>query len=399
MLPAVPRITTTTETVQINSLKPYPNNARRGDIGLIAESLTAHGQYRPIVASVKTTHILAGNHTWEAAKLLGWDEIAVTWIDVDRKEEARIVLADNRTSDLASYNDAMHAELLSDMSDLTGTGFTRDDIEAMEGLWANPTPLSSAPVDDLPQDARIIIGPHRLSIERDIFEAWAVPIDQNPLKPEENLRRMLGLPAKSKPARTNPEDAPVKLSSIQVESVPLSELRPYPSNARQGDVGAIAESLSVNGQYRPIVVNRRDNCVLVGNHTAQAAKHLGWGSIAVTYVDVDEEEARKIVLVDNRTSDVATYETRALARLLQSLNGDLVGTGYAPEDLDDLLTGSQGRTSQAVSTKPVVKIDRWTIKPDPQGFKGWLDDLGSDPIKEIATRLVLPDDSWSSNGN
>ena len=35
----------------------------------------------------------------------------------------------------------------------------------------------------------------------------------------------------------------------------IDSLTPYHQNPRQGDTAAIAESLRVNGQYRPIVVN------------------------------------------------------------------------------------------------------------------------------------------------
>jgi ParB-like chromosome segregation protein Spo0J len=73
--------------------------------------------------------------------------------------------------------------------------------------------------------------------------------------------------------------------AIEAEQVPISELRPYERNPRRGDVEAIKESLEVNGQYRPIVVNKRDNTVVAGNHTLAAAKKLDWETIAVTFVD------------------------------------------------------------------------------------------------------------------
>jgi ParB-like nuclease domain len=49
--------------------------------------------------------------------------------------------------------------------------------------------------------------------------------------------------------------------------VPTADLRPYPGNPRRGDLEAIKDSLERNGQYRPIVVNRRTMEVLAGNHT------------------------------------------------------------------------------------------------------------------------------------
>jgi ParB-like chromosome segregation protein Spo0J len=98
----------------------------------------------------------------------------------------------------------------------------------------------------------------------------------------------------------------------------------------------ICESLERNGQYRPIVVNRRTMGVLAGNHTLRAAIELGWEEIAATFVDVDDEQARRIVLVDNRTNDLAGYDTALLAELLEELP-DPEGSGYDLAALDALL--------------------------------------------------------------
>ncbi|MGF0177251.1 ParB/RepB/Spo0J family partition protein [Streptomyces sp. Marseille-Q5077] len=124
-------------------------------------------------------------------------------------------------------------------------------------------------------------------------------------------------------------------------AVPIAELNPYHRNPRTGDLDAISESLSVNGQYRPIVVNRgtltgRPSEILAGNHTFKAAKQLGWTEIAVTWLDVDDDAAAKIVIVDNRTNDLAGYDSVLLADILTDLP-DLQGTGYDQGQLDQLL--------------------------------------------------------------
>jgi DNA modification methylase len=118
--------------------------------------------------------------------------------------------------------------------------------------------------------------------------------------------------------------------------VRISDVKPYAANPRRGDVAAIRESLERNGQYRPIVVNSRTMEVLAGNHTLLAARELGWEEIAVTFVDADEELARRIVLVDNRTNDLAGYDEAALAELLSGMP-TLEGTGYDEAALSALL--------------------------------------------------------------
>lgn len=123
-------------TADIDTVKPHPRNVRQGDIGAISESLKAHGQYKPIVVDSRTGRILAGNHTWKAAKTLGWAKIAVAFIETKNDDDAlRILLADNRTADLASYDEGGLAELLKHLvaSDdgLVGTIFDGDALDQL----------------------------------------------------------------------------------------------------------------------------------------------------------------------------------------------------------------------------------------------------------------------------
>lgn len=131
------------------------------------------------------------------------------------------------------------------------------------------------------------------------------------------------------------------IHDLTTERVPVAGLRTYHRNPRQGQTKVIASSLRVNGQYRPVVVNRgthtgRSSEVLAGNHTLMAARDEGWAEIAVCWVDVDDDAAARIVAADNRTADLGEYDDRLLAELLSDLP-DLDGTGYDPGDLDDLL--------------------------------------------------------------
>lgn len=132
-------------------------------------------------------------------------------------------------------------------------------------------------------------------------------------------------------------EAPYDLTTSQV---PLGELQTHPSNARVGNVEAIKVSLRASGQYRPIVTAR--GVVLAGNHTLKAARELGWDTIAAVALDIDPEgdEARRIMLADNRTAELGTYDDRALLDLLKTMD-DLDGTGFDDKDvkaLEDLFT-------------------------------------------------------------
>lgn len=119
-------------------------------------------------------------------------------------------------------------------------------------------------------------------------------------------------------------------------AVPIDEVKMFPGNPRMGDRTLIRESLRTNGQYKALVVQASTGYICVGNNTWQAAKDEGWEQIAVQRLEMDDAQARKILTVDNRSSDAGTYDDRLLAEMLREIE-DLDGTGYSPADLDDML--------------------------------------------------------------
>lgn len=147
------------ETFHPNNLALYHRNPRVGNVDLIADSLRAHGQYRPVVVN-RGTHtgrpneVLAGNHTLKAFRNLltsepdntAWTQMDAYVIDVDDDRAARIVLVDNRTAELGSFDTESLADLLSGLPDLAGTGYTDDDVNDM--FAAMEEGLPGASIDD-----------------------------------------------------------------------------------------------------------------------------------------------------------------------------------------------------------------------------------------------------------
>lgn len=125
--------------VPIDAVRQHPRNPRRGDVGMVADSLERYGQTRPLVTWRSPTGdllIIAGNHRWQAAHLLGWTHVAVISDPAMTEQEAiAFLLRDNRTGDLAEYDDQALIDLLGriygESGSLDGTGFTADDLDEM----------------------------------------------------------------------------------------------------------------------------------------------------------------------------------------------------------------------------------------------------------------------------
>jgi len=149
-------------------------------------------------------------------------------------------------------------------------------------------------------------------------------------------KKVPAAPAPDDPARLDPALEPL---AVPIESVTLWE-----SNYRQGDVGAVSESLRRFGQRKPVVVQASSRTVIAGNHVLRAATALGWRRIAAVVADLGDEEATAYAIADNRTSDLAVNDDAQLSALLTRLVADnagneavLVGTGYDADDLEALL--------------------------------------------------------------
>lgn len=161
------------ENVPIDDIRPHPKNPRKGDIPLILESIDSNGFYGAVVVQESTGYILAGNHRWKAAKESGMRFIPAIFIDCTDEQALRILLADNKTSDVAVYDDLVLAELLRSFDDLAGTGYTLKDVDALTRSLRNekrepPEEADTDPAEDIQERRQVQlgdiyrIGPHTL---------------------------------------------------------------------------------------------------------------------------------------------------------------------------------------------------------------------------------------------
>jgi ParB-like nuclease domain len=137
--------------VPIDSLEPYPDNPRQGDVERLRASLRRFGQRKPIVT--EDTITVAGNHLVIAATAEGWTHVAAIPNEFDDEEERRaFMIADNATSDHATYNDELlvrHLLALREADALAGSGYTDDELDerlaAVRRLTDTPIPQVAHP--------------------------------------------------------------------------------------------------------------------------------------------------------------------------------------------------------------------------------------------------------------
>lgn len=202
--------------------------------------------------------------------------------------------------------------------------------------------------------------------------------------------------------RKKPTSVPQSMRAIMgpIKTVPIDDVSPHPRNARRGDVESVMESLAYHGQFRPLVVQKSTHYILAGNHTWMAAKELHWDTIAVTFLDVDDEQAIKILLVDNAVSDKGGYDYDALLDIIGGIQGDLVGTGYTDEvisNMNRLLDGITEGISDNGGAPPDEVLARSAYDADDDPVD--VDDFDSLPsvmpgVKSLKPDVVFMTDDW-----
>lgn len=122
------------ETRALDSLKEYPNNARKitdKAVEYVAQSIREVGFLNPLVVTADG-EIVCGHVSARAARAAGLKEVPCVVADDLTEEQIKAFrLADNKTAAMAIWNPEKLAE---EMGKLAGTQFTMDGMGFDEGM-------------------------------------------------------------------------------------------------------------------------------------------------------------------------------------------------------------------------------------------------------------------------
>lgn len=162
--------------VDIDKLAPDPRNVRKHggrNLDAVVSSLKRFGQQKPVVA---TRHgiVIAGNATLEAARRLGWKQLAVMWSELDGKEAQAYAIADNRTAELATWDwDALKGQLeeLAGTVDMAELAFDASDLALG----------SQQALEQLAQDAQLQEAAPDEQLSEELYDATTTELGENEL--------------------------------------------------------------------------------------------------------------------------------------------------------------------------------------------------------------------------
>lgn len=108
---------------------------------------------------------------------------------------------------------------------------------------------------------------------------------------------------------------------MKVETVSIDKIKPYENNPRNNDdaVDAVANSIKEFGWQQPIVVDN-EGVIIVGHTRYKAAKQLKLKEVPIVVADnLTEEQVNAYRLADNKSGELANWDTKKLDDELQAL--------------------------------------------------------------------------------
>lgn len=121
----------------------------------------------------------------------------------------------------------------------------------------------------------------------------------------------------------------------------LSEIKPYKKNAKKHDeaqIKNVMKSIEEFGVVQPIVVDRT-NTIIIGHCRYEAMKRLGYDELQedwVKVVDLSEEEAEKLRLLDNKLNE-SEWDLELLKDLVPSIDfSDFEVDFNLPEEVENI---------------------------------------------------------------
>lgn len=142
-----------------------------------------------------------------------------------------------------------------------------------------------------------------------------------------------------------PGPVPEVIAQAYDPAVPVDSLREWPGNPNDGDVGAISASLDALGFYGAILVQKSSGRVMSGNHRLRAARAMNMTTLPVLWCDMDDEEARAVLIGENEHVRRGTWNMTALVEFLKDTavkSPQLMPvTAFDGDDLDRLIAELQ----------------------------------------------------------
>jgi hypothetical protein len=144
----------------------------------------------------------------------------------------------------------------------------------------------------------------------------------------------------------------------------LLKFAPYnPREITDHDFEALKKSIKEFGFVEPVVVNKKDNQIIGGHMRVRAAMELGFKTVPVAWVDLDEKRAKILNLSLNRISgrwDIPKLE-EMIYELAKTPDIDLTLSGFEDWELKLYNPGEESSLDELENIQGTDPNGTWSI--------------------------------------
>lgn len=191
---------------------------------------------------------------------------------------------------------------------------------------------------------------------------------------------------------------------MNIQSVSISELKPYENNPRKNEnaIDKVAESIKQFGFKVPIVIDTT-NVIIAGHTRYQAAAKLGFDRVpCIVADDLTPEQIRAFRLADNKVAEFSEWDFSLLQDELEALaDFDMSEFGFELKEVnftnefdddfehveDDLTSKDEADTLVRVGEYKftLTREEYWTLIENVQLTAGF---TNNEIINELKSRLM-----------
>lgn len=127
---------------------------------------------------------------------------------------------------------------------------------------------------------------------------------------------------------------------MKIIELPVNELKPYKKNVRHNEnaVPKVAESIKQFGFKNPIIVDK-NKVIIAGHSRLEGAKLLGLKKVpCIIAEDLTPQQVKAFRLVDNRTSEFASWNYDLLQEELEKIDYDLSDFEFPDFTIEDTMS-------------------------------------------------------------
>lgn len=190
---------------------------------------------------------------------------------------------------------------------------------------------------------------------------------------------------------------------MKIESVKLKDIFPYYDNPRDNAdaIEPVKESFRKFGFIKPIICDK--NGVIIAGHTRYvAAYQLGVEYVPVIYSDMDDEQAKRFRIADNKLAEKSSFNEEELIEELRKMQVPTEMQAFFFEDIDTMLNfdinsltqqaEDMGGFSNAYEETEETSYDKEEYEESSSDFGGQDEYVQSEVEEEIdpAENLFVP---------